>query len=112
MTHRIKYPRTRPSPRTAAMKAMQAWRQKRDIRSPTGGVFRCAPKTRLFPVIAAVAARWLGGRRVGGHLGKALRGVVAVYAPSAPAPGAFSFLLRSIKRPWGSKLTIGIRMKW
>jgi hypothetical protein len=104
MAHRIKYPRARLFPRAAATKA--GWVGKLKRGDPR------LPNFRPFAVIAAVAVRWLSGRRVGGHLGKALRGVVGAYVPSAPAPGAFSFLLRSIKRPWGSKLTIGIRLKW
>jgi hypothetical protein len=104
MAHRIKYPRARLFPRAAATKA--GWVGKLKWGAPR------LPDFRPFAVIAAVAARWLSGRHVGGNLAKALRGAVAVYAPSAPVPGAFSFLLRSIKRPWGSKLTIGIRLKW
>lgn len=101
MARRTKHPRARLVPRSAATKA--GWVGK----SRLG-----AQRLRPLAVIAAVAARWLRERRIGGLLGQALRGVVTAYTTSAPAPGAFSFLLRSIKRPWGSKLTIGIRLKW
>ena len=69
-----------------------------------------APEKRLSRLVATVVG-WLAEQHTGGRLGKGLRGIVNAYAPSA-APKALSFNLRSIRRLWGSTLTIGIRLKW
>jgi len=93
------------------MQAMQAWRKKRSahklktvFRHPSGG------QNPPFTSLIANGARWLAERH-SGHIGKGLRGVVDAYVPSA-MPKALVFDLRSVRRLWGSTLTIGIRLKW
>jgi len=93
------------------MQALQAWRKKRNTTKSALSRLSYEPKRRLSHLVATTTL-WLVARHIGGHLGKGLRALANAYAPPAATPKALSFKLRSIRRLWGSTLTIGIRLKW
>ncbi len=96
------------------MQAIRASRKPRPPRNRIAALIRRWPGAPGIPGpsrIAAIAADWLAGHHIGGPAGKGLRTLLKAYAPAA-APKALSFKLRSIRRLWGSTLTIGIRLKW
>ena len=71
----------------------------------------CQPETRLFRLVA-MTAHWLAERPIGARLGKSLRGLINAHVPATATPKALSFNLRSIRRLWGTTLTIAFRLKW
>jgi hypothetical protein len=75
----------------------------------------CRPRTGVnasYSQIAAGAFRWIAERRIRGPLGKCLRSVIGIYAPSATTPKSLSLDLRSVRRLWGSKLSLRIRLRF
>jgi hypothetical protein len=93
---------------------MQAWRKNRSNRKAGKRAFLrivSEPEKRLARLVATTGL-WLVDRRMGGYLGKGFRVLLNAYAPLSTTPKALTFKLRSIRRYWGSTLTVGIRVKW
>lgn len=83
---------------------------------PSAAAWRPGPSLPEPPRLARVVVaglHWLAERRIGGPAGSGLRALLHACTPSpAASPKALSVKLRSIRRLWGSSLTIGIRLKW
>lgn len=98
------------------MRAIKTWRKKPTPRNRIKTAFRRLAKhpetPRRLSRIAATLAHWLVEHHIGGRAGKSLLALFATHAPGAATPKALSFSLRSIRRLWGSTLSIGIRLKW
>jgi hypothetical protein len=92
---------------------MQFFRKRRNKPAVKAVIGRVLPRQKPgFPRLFAQTAHWLAKLQAGGHLNHGLRGIIKAYAPSAPTPKDMSFKLKSIRRLWGSTLSIGLRVKW